>query len=83
MSGVSGTLPKTRMTDEEEEHVLNLGKRESPVLVPPSINKKIKTLQVSLYIICNLRWAVFQIAMVALAYLIDEFAQVVVGLSLS
>ena len=28
MSGVSGTLLKTRMTDEEEEHVLNLGKRE-------------------------------------------------------
>ena len=51
MSGVSGTLPKTRMTDEEEEHVLNLGKRESPVLVPPSINKKIETLQVSLYAI--------------------------------
>ena len=50
MSGVSGTLPKNRMTDEEEEHVLNLGKRESPVLVPPSINKKIETLQVSLYI---------------------------------
>ena len=69
MSGVSGTLPKTRMTDEEEEHVLNLGKRESPVLVPPSINKKIETLQVPLYAIMiqTLRWAVFQIAMVALA----------------
>ena len=39
MSGVSGTLPKTGMTDEEGEHVLNLEKRESSVLVP-TFNKQ-------------------------------------------
>ena len=49
MSGVSGTLPKKRMTDEEEEHVLNLGKREPGIGATFDKQKYINTSGIILY----------------------------------
>ena len=48
MSGVAGTLPKTRMTDEEEEHVLNL-RREPSIGAIFDKWKDSETLGISLY----------------------------------